>query len=307
LAMSAMTSAILLAYNALGGHFAVARIGWRQQERDKEAAGVQENLYGVKPHKVRGTRFTVTALSLLLTLGLGIALCVFIVVLHQDHTTAELYSWRGLANATFDRYSDLPFTEAGWSARNTRFRYAWSAMGCLVVLANFLPWRSRVIAYIFAFFYFAILAMSIVQFALDVYEVRNAKRNYCPRYSVINGPPSPVPFGSINNSWLNCIQSPYVTVCIFDIFCATAIVVYLLNEYIIRYRSIHSQRKYPWFQIRKIETELDSRRPVRCELTSQPMTAKEYYYKHRFLTGPLLSAGVPYHPASDAVIPAMIM
>jgi hypothetical protein len=88
------------------------------------------------------------------------------------------------------------------------------------------------------------------------------------------------------NLQVNCINSPYVSTVFWEFFTGLAVLFYLLMEYIIRYRSVHSQRKYAWHAIRKQETELDSRRPVRCELTNRVMTAKEYYYRHRFLAGP---------------------
>lgn len=300
LALSALTSSVALFYTAASGDFSIPRTGWRQQERDAEKTTAPKDVYGVKPHKVRSTRLIFTSISLVFTLFLAIALTVFVIVLHQDHATVQIRGNRGKSNLTFDQFSDLPFTLEGWSARNTRLRYALSSIAIITILANFLPWRSRIIAYIFAFIYFCVMVMTFVCFALDVYEIRNERRKGCPKRHVKN-----VSNLAPAQLVVNCVDAPYVNTAIWDMFGAVAILFYLINEYIVRYKSIHSQRKYPWFQIRKIETELDSRRPVRCELTSEPMTAKEYYYKHRFLTGPIVTTGVSHYSGSsaDSVIP----
>jgi hypothetical protein len=229
----------------------------------------------------------------------------------MDHHTIKLRAWRGRSDRLYAVAGDVPYEKEGWPAVNTRLRYAWSSIGILVVIANFIPWRSRIIAYIFAFFYLILGTLAMVSFGVDVSDLRRTRDLVCPvlPYQNLHNPAlevelasTPVditPNGIISglnkvmlNTEVNCISSPYIATAIIEFIVTVAIIIYLLNEYVLRWSSVHSQRKYPWYQIKKIENELDSRRPVRCELTSQVMTAKEYYYKHRFLAGPAAAGSV---------------
>jgi len=281
-----LTAVIVLILTTITGDFKLLRTGWREQERDLESERPRVNKYNIKPYRVRETRLLLTSFAVLAVILIGITYATFIIVVHQNHDQLFLRSYRGRTSPWFDRPAEHPIEEEGWSARNTRLRYAWSAIAILAILTNFIPWRSRVIAWVFAFLYFATGAMAFVSFGLDVYEIRKTRLRGCPHQ----------PYNNLDTQWqinrvarfnlqLNCINDAYVALCIIEFFYGMAVIIYLLNEYIIRCGSVHSQRKYPWYMIHKQETRLDSRRPVRCELTSQVMTAKEYYYKHRFLAG----------------------
>jgi len=297
-----------------GAHFYKARKGWRQQERDVEASGKAPPPPGViKPNDVRPTYVILIFIALFLVILFAILEFVWIVLLNMDHNVIRLRSYRGRADFQFSDPANVPYEKEGWAAANTRLRYAWSAIGILTVIANFIPWRSRVIAYIFAFIYFVVGVLAMVSFAIDVSDLRGARDLGCPDrpYQNLHNPDLevelantvvarvPLPVVTVTdldkvvlNSEVNCIMSPFVATAIIEFIVTVAIIIYLLNEYVLRWSSVHSQRKYPWHQIRKIENELDSRRPVRCELTSQVMTAKEYYYKHRFLAGPAAAGSV---------------
>jgi len=285
IAITALTSVVALSVYTFTGDFKLNRTGWRQQERDAETEGAKLKSGDFKASNVQITRLALVAFVLGACALLCIAQAVMIVILHQDHNTVMLRGYRGKTNRFFDRYTDQPWEEPGWSARNTRLRYSLSGIGILTVLLNFLPWRSRILAYLFAVIYAGIFAMSIVQFVIDVAEVHRAKTNYgCPARWMIGIPVDLPVWNSVQERTVNCISGPYVACCIVDFFTLSAIAFYVINEYLVRYQSIHSQRKYPWYSIRKIEQELDSRRPVRCEITSEVMTAAEYYYRHRFLS-----------------------
>lgn len=217
----------------------------------------------------------------------------------------------------------MPWEEPGWSIRNTRLRYAYSGIAILTILANLLPWRSRIFAYIFAFIYFCVFVLSIVSFAFDVHELRRARNDYGCYSAWLGSSPSDSlydPVQPLPNQKVNCINGPYVCAAIFDFFAAVAILIYITFEYVIRYKSIHSGRKYPFFAIRKNEQDLDSRRPVRCEITNEVMTAAHYYYRHRFLSEPEMLAGygadatstsssygIPHTPYDPAYKPPPLM
>jgi len=297
LAFAALIAAILVVLYTFTGDFKLLRTGWREQERDLEQEPVKANKYNIKAHRVRRTRLILTSLALIATLAFAITLCTMLICMSLDRSEVHLMSQRGRTSVLFDIPPVLPPEEAGWSARNTRFRYAWTSFGVVLILINLVPWRSRVLAYAFALGYFFIAAMALTSFGLDVNEMRDSRDLGCPDAPYQNlvvdntGGIDQAGLLAFRNTRVNCINSPYVSTVIWEFILTVAIIIYLLNEYIIRMRSVHSQRKYPWFQVRKIEAAQDSRRPVRCELTSQVMTAKEYYYKHRFLVGSGAASG----------------
>jgi len=297
-----------------GSDFFIPRIGWRQQERDQELSGKAPTPPGmIKAHGTRKVRVILISIVLLAVILFAILEFVWIVLLHQDHNVVKLRNFRGRTDYQFSDPPVNPYEEEGWPATNTRLRYAWSSIGVLVILVNFIPWRSRIIAYIFAFIYLCVGTMAMVSFGIDVSQLRKTRDLGCPNvpYQNLRDPALVAALGGLPvglasnyfanqadletvglNTKVNCIESPYVAICVIEFIVTVAVIIYLLCEYVLRWSSVHSQRKYPWFQIRKIENELDSRRPVRCELTSQVMTAKEYYYKHRFLAGPTAAGSV---------------
>eukprot|EP00997_Jenningsia_sp_PLL12_P007682 NODE_434_length_1749_cov_463.011765_g365_i0.p1 GENE.NODE_434_length_1749_cov_463.011765_g365_i0~~NODE_434_length_1749_cov_463.011765_g365_i0.p1 ORF type:complete len:371 (-),score=96.47 NODE_434_length_1749_cov_463.011765_g365_i0:98-1210(-) len=292
LGISGLTALVALLFTVVTGDFKVNRSGWREQERDAETEPPKKNVQNIKPHRVRQTRVAFTSVALIIVLLFAIAQLVLLVVLHQDHDTINVYSARGRSNR--NHTVDMPWYEAGWSARNTRLRYAMSGIGILTVLLNLVPWRSRVVAYLFAFFYLIVFIMSIVCFSFDVHELREVRDENCygPWLGAIPADAKADPVMTLPTDLrINCIYSPYDAAACLDMFVAVAILIYLAMEYLVRYKSIHSGRKYPWFQIRKVEESLDSRRPVRCEITNEVMTASQYYYRHRFLTEPEILAG----------------
>eukprot|EP00999_Lentomonas_sp_LEN2_P001384 NODE_241_length_1819_cov_214.674350_g215_i0.p1 GENE.NODE_241_length_1819_cov_214.674350_g215_i0~~NODE_241_length_1819_cov_214.674350_g215_i0.p1 ORF type:complete len:542 (-),score=159.05 NODE_241_length_1819_cov_214.674350_g215_i0:130-1755(-) len=289
LGLAAITAFVVVIYTTLTGDYKLLRTGWRQQERDLEKEKVKKNKHNIKAHRVRETRLTMTIIALLFVIAFAIASCVFSILIHQDHDVTLLRSERGRTSMFFDIPAEHQFEEAGWTARNTRLRYALCSVGIIAILANLIPWRSRVIAWLFAFVYLCVGALALVAFSFDVHEMRRSRDGGCITRPYQNLR-TDAAFNqnsllSSRNLELNCINSPYVATAFFDFVVAIAVIIYLFNEYIFRWKSVHSQRKYPWFAIHKQETKLDSRRPVRCELTSHVMTAKEYYYKHRFLAG----------------------
>eukprot|EP01006_Ploeotia_vitrea_P031677 TRINITY_DN63990_c0_g1_i1.p1 TRINITY_DN63990_c0_g1~~TRINITY_DN63990_c0_g1_i1.p1 ORF type:complete len:528 (+),score=39.22 TRINITY_DN63990_c0_g1_i1:131-1714(+) len=299
LGIACFFAAVVVFFTTFTGDFKFARTGWREEERDQEREKKKkkdEKWWDPRYRKLfdyqRRTRLWITLGFLALVLAICIIQIVLIVLMHRDHDVLELMGFRGRTSTRFDGTGTRrePFEEAGWSARNTRLRYAWTSIGILTILLNFLPWRSRVIAWIFFFFYFIVGAMAFVSFGMDVHEMRASRDLGCP------GTNSQLPYQGLTqwqrdilssiNTRTNCVNGEFVAIAVLEFMLGIAVVIYLLNEYLIRSHSIHSGRDYPWFEVGKIERRYDSRRPVRCELTSKVMTAKEYYYQHRFLAGP---------------------
>eukprot|EP00998_Keelungia_sp_KM082_P010341 NODE_653_length_1729_cov_810.581149_g643_i0.p1 GENE.NODE_653_length_1729_cov_810.581149_g643_i0~~NODE_653_length_1729_cov_810.581149_g643_i0.p1 ORF type:complete len:518 (-),score=119.68 NODE_653_length_1729_cov_810.581149_g643_i0:102-1655(-) len=295
--MFALVAAIVLVVYTFTGDFKLLRDGWREQERDAEQEPSKTARGNIKAFKVRETRIVIVSIALGFVLLLGIAAGVFATVLHQDHNTVLLRSFRGRTSLHFDNPPEQPFEEAGWSARNTRIRYALTGIAIVTILLNLMPFRSRVIAYLFAFVYASLIVLAMIAFGADVNDMRETRDFGCPE----------VPYGpsdnllwradvrselAARNTKLNCINAPFVACAFFEFVLALALLFYLVNEFVVRMASVHSQRKYPWHQINEIEEALDSRRPVRDELTSEVVTAKQFFYQTRFVGGyPQTSSG----------------
>jgi len=305
MAIAGTIAFLLVIMYTFSGDFKLLRTGWREQERDLEQEPIKANKHNIKAHRVRRTRLILTSIALLATLAFAITLCTMLIILSLDRNEVHLYSSRGRSSILFDDVT--PPEESGWPAHLTRLRYTWSAFGIMVILINLVPWRSRVLAYAFALAYFFVGAMALTSFGLDVDAMRDSRDLGCPDTPYQNlvsdttGGINQAAVLAFRNTKVNCINSQFVSTVIWEFILVIAIIIYLLNEYIIRMKSVHSQRKYPWFQVRKIERAQDSRRPVRCELTSQVMTAKEYYYKHRFLVGSGAVSGLSASSYSDTL------
>lgn len=282
-----MAMVALIATN-ISGDFKRLQTGWRQQERDLEFEKPRANKFNILPYRVRRTRTIMVLIALGFLAIIAIACLTVTLVRHWDQTTVHLRSRRGLTSEAFEFPATRAFEEEGWDADNTRLRYAWSGAGVLLVLLNFLPWRSRVVANLFFFAYFAVAIMALVSFGMDIHDLRK-DHGPCPSvpYSNLTSGQTRLFSGQWagNNAKVNCIDTPFVATAILEFIVVVLIAIYLLHEYIVKFKSRHSQREYSWSDIKKVNEETDSRRPVRCELTSQVMTAKEYYYRHRFLAG----------------------
>jgi len=157
---------------------------------------------------------------------------------------------------------------SGWTEKNTRLRLSNTALVIITVLINLIPFRSRVIAYILAFIYLLASPLLFASFAMDTKDVATARALVCP-----------VGF--------SCHYAAFVMVCILDIFLAVLLVAYVVFEFIARLlmECRHCARSYGVFEIHKHESNECSSRPVRCEVCSKTMKAKNFVYQHRFECG----------------------
>merc|ERR1711976_645035 len=118
--------------------------------------------------------------------------------------------------------------------------YAWTSIGILTILVNFIPWRTRILANIFAFIYFCVCVMAFVSFGLDVSELRDARDLDCPNLL------SRVPYQGIRgdilttltniglrNTQLNCINTPFVATAVLEFIFGVLILLYILCEFLL--------------------------------------------------------------------------
>jgi hypothetical protein len=214
-----VVAAIMLIYNARKGHWRLAPRGWEEEQLDREREPVKERLPGAMIQKnVSFVRKATTSLILLVLLAIAIVQVVFIILIHES---AEKYylrnAERGRSDYTLNPQSTRSWEMPGWSTRNTRIRYGAAATGILIILINFLPFRSRIVAFIIAFVLLASSTMLMIAFGFDVHELRVAGRLECP-----NTP---------EGEEVDCVKGSFIATAVFDFIASLAILIYLFVEY----------------------------------------------------------------------------
>jgi hypothetical protein len=306
--IGSLVSLILLVYYTSTGDWRLQRTGWRERERDAETEVLrQRDPKHMAMHNIRNVRITILSIFLIFTLAALVWLLIFLVILHRDHDTErrlEVYAGNQF------RGEDLNL-QSGWPSKNTRMRYAFTIIVILGVLVNLIPFTHRIIAYIFAIVYFGDGILGLVNFGFDIHELHRADDLGCPAIQIpISGE-------------LKCVKSGFIATVVLEFILAILLIVYVLYEIVGKCfaRSKWSRRQYAIHELGKHDRQLDSLRPVRCEVTGRVMTAKEYVYRWRFIGGtpaeadyippvvqPMFSAP-GYHPgpvAFAAAAPAIV-
>jgi hypothetical protein len=156
-------------------------------------------------------------LLLFFTFAAAVLLTVFTIVLHSGRDSYEsTEAWNIRA---FDAL------KAGWPLKNTRLRLAACGLIIITILLNLIPFRARVIAYIFGFLLLVGSVIVLIAFAIDVRAVASAKQLVCPTNFA-------------------CSYHKYVATIILDILVCFLIVVYVLYEFVFRlaYDATHASR-----------------------------------------------------------------
>eukprot|EP00995_Heteronema_vittatum_P000299 NODE_103_length_1940_cov_1596.319937_g66_i6.p1 GENE.NODE_103_length_1940_cov_1596.319937_g66_i6~~NODE_103_length_1940_cov_1596.319937_g66_i6.p1 ORF type:complete len:599 (-),score=239.41 NODE_103_length_1940_cov_1596.319937_g66_i6:67-1863(-) len=263
-AVFAFVAAILLAYNTKQNHFRLAPRDWEEAQNDSLEPPKERVPGEMVQRNVSFVRKWLTGLALVATLILVAAWMVFVVLLHEGRATQHHYGVRGRTDQSRRYDSQDEFEAPGWPAKNTRLRYAACAVGLLAILFNFLPFRSRTIAYCFALLYFCVIVALLVAFGMDVHEVRLANEDTCPN----------APDGLVHE----CNTGSFGATCALDFITFFWLMLYLVIEYIInRSRQCqHCDRAYGMQELIKHETTECTARPVRCAVCAKGMTFKEF-------------------------------
>jgi len=274
---------LLLAYNTKTNHWKLSPREWEEAQEDTTEP-TKERLPGeMVQRNVTMVRKWLTGLALLATLICIVADMVFVVLLHEDREKGQLYAGgvdsngnplgRGRTDASFQYASTVPFEHPGWKTINTRLRYSTVGFGIITVLLNFLPFRSKTIAYGFGFLYFSTAVMAMCAFGFDVYNLGKAKNlGRCP-----NAP---------DGMGQTCSQGSFIATCVFDIFVSIFLFAYVIIEYIyLQYRQCqHCDRAFTMEQLIKHETNECPRRPVRCEVCAKTMTSQLFEQHKSYCT-----------------------
>eukprot|EP01010_Urceolus_cornutus_P001932 NODE_250_length_1926_cov_289.010655_g200_i0.p1 GENE.NODE_250_length_1926_cov_289.010655_g200_i0~~NODE_250_length_1926_cov_289.010655_g200_i0.p1 ORF type:complete len:610 (-),score=111.64 NODE_250_length_1926_cov_289.010655_g200_i0:95-1741(-) len=225
-----------------------------------KAPTAEELEYGVRPRGVSRTTRQALLLLLFFCFAFGVILLVFTIILNEGRD-------KRFADEAYDvRFYSNP--QPGWPKKNTRLRTAASAATILLVLINLIPFRSRVVAYSLGFLYFLLAPLFLVAFAMDCYEISRAQDLKCP-------------------GGFKCGYAPFVAAVILEILLAILLIVYVIGEFIGRLcnECQHCTRAFGFFEMQKHETSECSARPIRCEVCTKNMPAKEFVYEHRFDCG----------------------
>jgi hypothetical protein len=146
-------------------------------------------------------------LLLFFSLAFAVILIVFSVLLHESRDVRYIDEVFG--SRRFTNY------EPGWPNKNTRLRMSVSAAVIIVVILAVIPFRSRIVAYSFAWILFFLTPLAFFVFALDVKAVENARDLDCPE------------------GW-KCEFAAYNATIFWDIFLGFIILVYLVYEFVFR-------------------------------------------------------------------------
>eukprot|EP00993_Chasmostoma_nieuportense_P007589 NODE_861_length_1807_cov_41.648810_g806_i0.p1 GENE.NODE_861_length_1807_cov_41.648810_g806_i0~~NODE_861_length_1807_cov_41.648810_g806_i0.p1 ORF type:complete len:559 (+),score=156.12 NODE_861_length_1807_cov_41.648810_g806_i0:61-1737(+) len=215
---------------------------------------------GAQPRGVSRTVRECLLLLLFVCFVLLVLLLTFTLILREGRDT----------QAADDAWNVRQYSNpiVGWPKKNTRLRLAGASIAVLTILLNLIPFRSRVTAYMFAFIYFLDVPVLLAAFAMDVKDVDTAKDFRCPE-------------------GFDCEYGPFYATCFFDLLLALLLLFYVISEFIARLliECKHCNRAFGVFQIQKHEFSECSSRPVRCELCSQKVKAKQFVYQHRFECG----------------------
>jgi hypothetical protein len=212
-------AAIMLIYNAAKGHWRLAPRGWEEEQLDRERERPKERLPGAMVQKnVSFVRKVLTSLLLLFLLAIAITQVVFIVLLHEGEENVYTRNlWRGRSDYTLRSSSSRPFDVPGWSTRNTRIRYGASVTGILAIMLNFLPFRSRIVAFAIAFLLMCSSTMLMIAFGFDIHELRVAGKLRCP--------------DTPDGQRVDCVKGSFIATAVFDFIASIVLLVYLIIEY----------------------------------------------------------------------------
>jgi len=162
---------------------------------------------GPRRSGVSKTLRQILVILLILTFAFGIILFVFTILDHEARDVFDLDEVLATRQHTTLR--------PGWPEKNTRLRLTASVAAVIILLVNLIPFRSRIVAYVFAFLIICVSVLALMAFSLDTKSVDSARDLTCPE------------------DW-DCKYHPYLATCFFDIILGVGLLLYVLFEYVYR-------------------------------------------------------------------------
>eukprot|EP01004_Peranema_trichophorum_P002156 NODE_1302_length_2021_cov_146.669125_g1101_i0.p1 GENE.NODE_1302_length_2021_cov_146.669125_g1101_i0~~NODE_1302_length_2021_cov_146.669125_g1101_i0.p1 ORF type:complete len:601 (+),score=116.74 NODE_1302_length_2021_cov_146.669125_g1101_i0:66-1868(+) len=267
----ALFSFFLLLMVAIGNHWKLEPRDWEEavadtQERPKErppGERAQKNVGYVKR--------TITGLCLLALLGVIAADTVFYILLHEDREVEPLLGPRGRAAASRNYDDPVAYEHAGWPTKNTRIRYSATAIGLLAIMFNFLPFRSKTIAVVFALIYFGVAVMCVIAAAFDIHGIRlaNDLNSSCDR--------------TWDGQASECHSGSFIATVVLDLIAFFVLIIYIIVEYFAmqQRQCQHCTRAYGMNELEKHEASECGARPVRCEVCAKSMNYYQFQMHKR--------------------------
>jgi len=261
---SSIVAALMLAYNTKANHWKLAARDWEEAQQDATETTKERMPGEMVQRNVGYVRKWLTGIALLVCLAFIAAWMVFLIILVEEREKAVLMGPRGRGDSTQQYNSIFDYERAGWPVKDTRLRYSVVAVGILTVLANFLPFRSKTIAYVFGGLYFTTAVMAIIAFGIDFHEMDRARQLPCP-----NTP---------DNLPQTCYQDPFIATVSLDFMVCFFILVYLVVEYVVmqKRQCQHCDRAYGMSDLIKHESTECTARPVRCDVCAKGMTFGQF-------------------------------
>jgi hypothetical protein len=138
----------------------------------------------------------------------------------SDRQHEHVRGARGRAHRSQNPFYQGEFEHGGWRTVNTAIRLAGCVTAIVLILLNFMPFRSRAVVMIFGFGYFAAAVTLYIAFAFDVHDLNKASGYLCPL--TFDGLP------------INCENHRYVATAVLEFIAAFALTVYVIVEYLIK-------------------------------------------------------------------------
>jgi hypothetical protein len=154
----------------------------------------------------RSTRLCLVLLNLAVILCVTV-LIVFTIIISNLRPDYDLDQATGVARGT-----NLP---SGWPVALTRMRLSTTGIIILTILITFIPFRSRVLAYVLAFTLLLTTVLCFISFSIDLKSLKSTNNLRCP-------------------AGFDCDNKRFIAVIILDILLGFLILVYLLIEFVAR-------------------------------------------------------------------------
>jgi hypothetical protein len=172
-------------------------------------------------HKnVSFVRKWLVGLCLFIALGFGIGSLILVWIRESDRQSEYVRGSRGRSFRNGDPHHQGEFETGGWRTVNTAIRLAGLVGGIVIILLNFMPFRSRAVVMIFGFCYLACAVTLYIAFAFDVHDLNKASGYLCPR--------------TFDGLEINCENHRYVATAVLEFIAAFALTVYVIVEYLIK-------------------------------------------------------------------------
>jgi hypothetical protein len=265
-----LVATICFALWTLSDHWHTPRTGWKEQGRDAQDKNAAPKARSANLLYVRETRMTVGHILLWVTLALSVGM-LFLTL--NRNRQAYLTKHSGVEEATNPNgatYQHPVFVPSGWPEKNTGMRLIGTISGLVLIILNFLPIRSAVVASVFSYLHLVVDIILFIAFGFDLAVFTDTLSRTCP-------------------GGFDCTHKYFLTTVMLEGVMATVLLLYLLHEYWLRplFRCPHCNHTFAPLDFGKHQGLLCGSRPVVCSIDTcrKTMSAKRFTLEHRYVCG----------------------